>query len=220
MFLLQHCDFVYGTSNDKLIITLKIPLTLFENEFSVYRVLSYPLKLPNSQEHLVEIETLPAGIAVETSQDRYFTLNAEQLQKLQNAHSYSMIQRIFNTRSNQSCVMSVFADKTQEINQVCNYHIIMHSLETRIYQLSDKLFYLINMPESILQCDKNSTVFLGCQACVLEFNSQCSFQSETHYITETISPAQNIVKVGYVANKALLMNFFNEDTLKFLKDFL
>jgi hypothetical protein len=55
----------------------------------------------------------------------------------------------------------------------------------------------------------------------LKLTNQYRFYTSTHHLTETIGNAKNKANIGHVANKALLLTFFDESTLKFLcGDFL
>ena len=46
LFYYQLVDFLYGRFDDKLVITLKIPLTIFQNYFQVFSVKTLLLRLP------------------------------------------------------------------------------------------------------------------------------------------------------------------------------
>ena len=80
---------------NKLYITLKIPLTYFHNAFRIYTLRTFPLRLPKSNDHLVQIEDLPYAIAVEISHEHYYIFSQTQVQVSQYLHTYSDEQHVF-----------------------------------------------------------------------------------------------------------------------------
>ena len=111
LFYYQHVDFLYGRFDDKLVLTLKIPLTIFQNYFQVFSVKTFPLRLPKSDEHLVEISGLPSGIAIEQSRERFYLLTISEIQKLHAPHSHNIGQKVFFYTKQNSCLVSIFKDK-------------------------------------------------------------------------------------------------------------
>lgn len=216
LFYYQHIDFMYGTYNNQLIITLKIPLTLFQNAFKIFTIRTFPLRLPKSSEHLVEIEKIPAGIAIESSGERFYLLSENQIKSLHAPHSFNVEQRIFYYTEMNSCLMSLYLDNSTGVDQLCTYHIIMNSLETQVYHLYSQTFYFVNMLKFVTMCDNVTTVYTGCECCVFTLSGNCTFRSDTTFIPETLFENNQLMQLKHVTNKPLLHKFFDEAELQFL----
>ena len=61
----QKGAFIYTSTDTTLFVTVKFPLTAMHTKFRIYKVDTYPLMLHDDSPHMMFLENLPAGLAVD-----------------------------------------------------------------------------------------------------------------------------------------------------------
>ena len=99
-----------------LFITIKVPLTPFDDSFKLYEVRTFPQPLPNSTDHVTIIRNLPYAVAVTSNRDAvstsklenkypvYYVLSEHEFNQLHHAGSEPIL---YEFRSSRSCVMAI-----------------------------------------------------------------------------------------------------------------
>ena len=108
-WLYAHGSFVYAVSNGTLYIKIKIPLSSIPTHmfFDAYKVEKYPSVLHDQSAHVTMLQGAPEGIAVDSSQELYYTMTKEDLSNIALQH-YGEKVPIFNKVTGGSCIMAIF----------------------------------------------------------------------------------------------------------------
>ena len=157
-------SFLYAFSNGTLYITVNIPLTSFQTQFETYRIDLFPSALHDKSEHVTMLQGVPEGIGVDLSEDLYFTLTKQDLNDIALRHYEQKVQ-IFQRVNSRSCIMAIFEDNKEQVDQVCKYNFMTNSLETGIYHISQSTFLILGIDNYTIQCGQEEPEnFRGCQS--------------------------------------------------------
>ena len=215
----KRAAFVYLQHNNMLYISMQIPLTTFQYDFTHYEIKSYPLTMHDESEHVTMLSNVPAGIAVDDSHQFMFTMNEQELQEI-GKHEHAITRRVFQLNPENSCIMAIYLDKPQNIHRLCKYTILMNTLQPHITHLFDNTYMLINITTYTLTCHNSVEQKSGCKLCTVKIHANCSVQTDKFYIPPTFTTKTNINKTiehGYITNLPMLMNFFDNETLSILR---
>ncbi|ESO00193.1 hypothetical protein HELRODRAFT_176027 [Helobdella robusta] len=156
-----HIDRYYRFPNTSTItrvgadiyLFIHIPLTDYVDRFTLYKVLSFPIPIPNSM-HSSEIINLPKFIAVSKKNDYYMTFDKRpEILNFQFKLDDTLVKITDN-----SCVNLIFFNKIDQIQLECE--IIVHNVKPppKIISLNDNKLLMINVNEYLeTKTHKNTT---------------------------------------------------------------
>jgi len=217
-FYYHKGTFTFMEHHDVLYITLQIPLTSFDSDFLVYEIQSFPLLLPQKQNHIMKLMELPAGIAIDTRGEFCYPLSTSQLQGI-GSHHNAQIQRIFTYAKHPSCVLGIFYDRPQGVDKNCKLKIFTNSLESQIFHLSDSQFLLQNVQDYVLNCPANSSKIPACDNCIITVPQNCTINVLKYFIAPNFGQNENDteLKTGHSLNLPIMLKFFDEENLRMIK---
>ena len=211
----SSATFVYVVRNTELFITVQMPLTSFLEDFYVYSIQTYPLALQQGQNHLMIINNLPAGLAIQPSRNHYYEMTQAQIDEV-TTHHFSKPQKIYTMGRTQSCLTALLADNKIAVDESCEYTVVPKALQTGIYHLKDSTYLMINVRNYTLHCVNESvTRFDGCQSCVLSLPRDCSWSDGARFIPRSMTETAHARRSGlkHITNLGLLIKFFDNATL-------
>ena len=199
-------------------ITLQIPLTSFWYKFNVYRVLTFPLNLPNSTDHSMQLRDDAPGVAVDEILQHYYYLTDLQMADI-TVHHHQVPQKIFLTLHSPSCLMAILQDHHAEVNALCAYDILTNSNTPRIFHIVDSQYLLFNINSYQIVCQEIAQTKIGCKNCIIEVPHQCSLEHDLYLVPPTQKWQLDSTKIetAHVTNLPLLLKFANNETFTMLQ---
>lgn len=209
----RHAKFTFAKYKSQIIISLNIPLSALNSKFTIFKMLCFPMNLPDSSNtsHIMLLTNQEQGLAVSNDLKFYYTLTELQLDKALVANTQQE-RRIYLPTNDQSCALAIFLNNKTTVDQYCHYVIVMNSLKSSVNHLEKSQFLLFFIKSYTLNCLNKRTNHIGCQSCVIELPGNCSFESEKYFIPPVLSENTQHV-ILHTTNIPLLMKFFNSDSL-------
>jgi hypothetical protein len=153
-FYYTYGKYVYGVVNNKLYITMRIPLTTIEQPFHLYKVERFPMII-DVNEHVTQIMGIPEAVAISRDRSRYLTFgNNEDFQRAQN-NFHSEIQSSFRKKTEGVCIIDLFVDNRDAIDKNCKYTVSPNAKQSMIYHWNESSYLLINVKQYKLTCGTN-----------------------------------------------------------------
>ena len=75
----KHGTFVYRMENKTLYLTLQNPITVWEQNFHVYEIQTFPMTVQKTN-HIIKLENVPKAIAISEDKQYYYELTEKQLE--------------------------------------------------------------------------------------------------------------------------------------------
>ena len=210
----RHGNYCFIRRGNKLVITMKFPITSINDYFDLYQVTSLPLDLPGQPSNFLQLSTTP-GIAIHQGLAYFFNLSSEQLQDEIIVHD-NVPKNILHDNIEQSCIMNIFKNNQKKITELCNYEIHTNALEPMIKHLDDNQYYLFHIDQYTLQCDQQLIKKDGCTACIVNLPTGCALHYDDIYIPASYANSTSS-SVSHVVNAILLAAFFQNETEKYIK---
>lgn len=214
----RRATFIMKRDEANIYVTIQFPLSSFNSDFSVYRIHTFPLTThENNSEHVTQINDLPAGFAIDSEQNYFYTLSDAQLRGMA-THEHSNVQKVFNVVNDKSCIIALFRNDGNLIKQTCKFSIMMHSLEPGLTYLQDSTFLLTRIDQYLLTCNRTKTTMMGCKLCLVNLKANCSISTEKQYVPPSYMQINsNTTSTKHLTNLAVLLNFFGNDTLQLIQ---
>lgn len=215
-YYLKRGQFLCTRYNDNLYVQLNVPLTNILDEFSFFHVKTYPIPLHQDQyPHVTQVEGLPQAIGISVTTSQYFSLDILELQHLHHEMN-QFSNRIFLKTDPRDCISAIFFDDKEQIKIKCTFSILLHGMESKVYNLYDNLFLLVNISSYSLQCHSKQPESSNCSVCLIQIEKHCTFQTNSIIIPKIYSSetTQNTSKQQYIVNLAVLVNLFDHDLIQ------
>ena len=86
-----------------LIVTMKIPLTSFQEKLAIYEIKTFPSVLHDNSGHVTMLQDAPIAVAIHDEADYYYTLTEKDLRDVE-LHHLSHEVRVFRSTHRPSCI--------------------------------------------------------------------------------------------------------------------
>ena len=140
-------DFLFGRHGRRLLVQIHIPIATIQEEFTVYKVNTFPVLVMGRTSHSTSILNLPSYFVTSAHSPFYFmidhdddTRHPELLYLLDN----NVIFRSFATSA--TCVSALFRDTMAQIHNLCSFSLQETELEPAVHFLSNGKILLTNYP--------------------------------------------------------------------------
>ncbi len=211
----QHGAFIHVRNADSLFITLQIPLAMFKNPFHIYELVTFAMPTHDSNQHATRLTDIPEAIAIDVSEQYMFTLTSAELKDLDRHHA-SDIRRIFQTVTDDNCVIALYKDRTNSIMEKCKFQIELDVKPNDVIQMNDNEFLLLNIEKYVVTSDNGTTFSNSCKSCIVTLQKGETLQAGTYYVSPTLKDMSHVPRVRYITNVALLYSLFKQDTARIL----
>ena len=146
-------EFYYFKLNTSLVISLKIHLSAYRDMWDVYKITKLPVTINGEETRSTILEDETEYIALyrgESKDQLYITLSAMDIIQIQKQRVINS-KTVYKNKAN-NCVMAIFNNDKVLTAQICKYTLIHTELVSRVYSLSQTLFYFTGVQEYTKQC--------------------------------------------------------------------
>jgi hypothetical protein len=212
--LYKNPNFVLSRQDNKIIISLKFPLSLTSSSLTLYKVTALRLPTDAQNQHVSFIQNLPSFIAYEETEPWYLELPHYPI--LDNEIYY--IERHFSVLKHRclpTCIIALLEGGTESIQKLCKFVIQPYAAKEEIL--------ILGPGQLLLQFVKQYT--LTCQNITQTYNASTNYQVLTmcyfksgiiQYFSKIAHCAKDTVtepKTQYAVNVNLLYHYFNASEL-------
>ena len=222
-FYTMH-DFLFGRHSSHLLIQIQIPLTVFRDDFTVYKVDSFPIPVTGRISHSTSVLDLPQYFVTDRQLSFYFVMERDDSSRHPQL-LYLLDNKIplnsFETGS--TCISALYRNDLSQIRQLCSFSIKEHALVPSVNFLSNGTVIFTNLSSLTLKCSDGMHVLEGCVQCVRRVPCNCEVQV---YMTNSSLPtrywpsklfgcpiAANVTETHYIVNLASLQSFVLDTSL-------
>lgn len=212
----KHGQFVFGRHFGAIYVTLKFPLSHEKLPLNLYQVISMPVPVNETSNHATQLLDLPDYLAITSHQQYYLLLDKTDLAT---CHKHQLYLCNFNKAlmpvTQKSCIMSLFANDKQSVNEMCNFRFQHDLLRPTAIELSAGSTLVYNSYHLIVDCPNNQTILHGCSMCIIQLPCRCSITTKYWYLPPRLVKCQteSKVQIFHPVNLALLQQFFNDSKL-------
>lgn len=215
-FYYRHATFHTLRMQNKLLITINIPISSCTSSYRMYQLIHLPLHgYDNQRGHVVRSTISDKALIIDNDNQYYYTLDSEEYSKT-NQYLTRIQNRIFLTVNDKSCILAIFRNIKPLVDTVCKYEIWTNSLNSEIIHVEKTQYYLFNIDKYSLICNGQATNHGGCKSCLIELNNNCSLHTEQYFIPQSRTKQGEKTEqiVHHTTNLALLQKFFDETQLE------
>ncbi|KAL4222309.1 hypothetical protein ACF0H5_018347 [Mactra antiquata] len=118
-------DFVFARQGAKLYISVKFPISPFQQPLDIYKVLSFPVPVNSSAQHATQLLDLPQVMAVTSDLQYYTPIDMEYLNrcKLSKLFICNNKKTLF-PMSYDTCVSALFKGDKVTVKNKCNFRFL------------------------------------------------------------------------------------------------
>ena len=205
----KYGSFIYTTVDDRLVVTLQIPVTTWEKKFDIYELQVTPVYAPGL-EQVTEIINLPDIIAVEVGDEHFFAMTKLEWIEMQKTQ-YSIARRIIQKTKPDTCVMNLKKNDMRLVNTTCRF--VLTALTNRATHWNESSYVLLNARNLTTQCmNARSALPKSCPQCILTLKPGCRFETDDFLSSIELSHS-NDTEEGYIVNLALAQKLFTAEAL-------
>lgn len=215
----QQAKFIFTRKDAKLYITLKFPITSFAQPLLLYKALSYPHPINQSNTpHASQILDLPNISAIKRDRTLYTTFNYDTLYHCQIDQFITCDQSLaMHSISSKTCLLSLFQNDKSSIFDTCNFRLLPQMIKQSVIELTPTSVLLTNINEIHIKCPNETLMLEGCTFCVQHIPCRCSIQTPIGKYQPRLVNCQEQTQSEtrtYPINLALLPEFFGQDKIK------
>jgi hypothetical protein len=153
--LLHNPLYSYMKIQNKLVITLTVFLSLFNEPVPIYKFSKIPLQIHSEQKR----STILTGPSVEyfalSSTNQYLPLTERQVLLLHLEQQHIFETHIVSTPDFENCAIALIRDNAPMIRNNCRYDVINTPSTPQVWELSTATYLLQNQPSYTMTCDFN-----------------------------------------------------------------
>ena len=173
-------NFRFGRHDNHLLILLQAPITIFEHQFQMFKVTSFPVYVTGQTSHTTLVQNLPSYFAVSRDSVSYFTLpRGDDLvhTSLLRITDKQITFRDLNTGA--SCVSALFQNDVDKVSKLCSFSLHKQSLEPSIFFLTNGDILTTNLSHVTINCNDTKISIPDCTQCVRTLPCHCSVSIST-----------------------------------------
>ena len=204
----KYGSFLYMSYDEKIVITLQIPVTQWKEPFEIYQVMRFPVFV-QGHDQVTLMEDLPEVIAVEKGALRYFSMTNNELMLMQNNHFSLTRKGLMKTMAN-DCVMNLYRNYVTGVDKTCRMTLTSAEGVEPVRAWSDSLFLLSRAGNISVVCPDQANTTVECDQCILSIERNCYLNSEEFQTVIEIGSLNNTTTQGHIVNLAILQKFFQE----------
>lgn len=216
LFYYSMGEFLFTRLHTELYLTLKIPISPFQQPMSMYKVYTFPVPVNSSSNHATQLIDLPPYFLHTADNQHYATITSQQLTLCEGTSTrYCNFNIAMKATASPSCLSAVFFNQKKTVNDLCDFRFLTSMLPPAMYELSPSNLLLYRTPMLALDCANGQQILKGCSFCVIKIPCQCSITADDLYLPPRLGKCNNQtdkVTILHPVNLALLQQFFHEDS--------
>ena len=216
----KNVEFAAMRENNTLFLSLKIPLTTFEEPFDVYQIQTVPLPTHDSEGHVTHLTNMPQAIAL--SQDRQYYVDMTLLElRDHKLHARGLYKPVLQKFSDESCLGAIFQSNVNNTAKYCEYVFEIRGRKSSVTLLHGSHVLLTHTNLTVV-CDNGTRFVVACASCVYDVPPNCHALNEQYFIsamqTDEHKKDKNSNNTGHIINVVWLQTILSETKKKFLQD--
>ena len=208
-------NFLYSRNKTSVYITIKIPISHFQEPLHVFNVLSLPVPVNATSKHATHLLNLPDNLILTSNQQFYTTISDLQLNKCKGK---SVKQCAFNLAltpvTTESCILALYINSKSKVQSLCDFRFVHNVLHSKIIELTPNFLVLYHTPLISMECGKEHKMIKGCDFCIVNLPCQCTIITTEFYLAPRLASCHNHTKdisMLHPVNLILLQHFFENN---------
>ena len=177
----RKSHFLYGAYKNKLLISLKIPLTSYKAPFKIYRPELIEHSIPEMPRAALRLKLGYEGIAVEVtpitvegSSPLFAKISPTFMNEVLKGNKHATKLHIFEPASENLCTLHLLNGNATGIKESCRYDIVHNGLKPQLIHLGANKFYKVGgdpkyvvFQKAARNSDRLTASDFSCENCVL-----------------------------------------------------
>ena len=206
-------NFLYSRNGKNLYITIKLPISHFQEPLHVFNVISLPVPVNSTSKHATHLLNLPENLILTSNQQFYTTISDKQFTKCKGR---SVRQCSFNLAlipvTTESCVLALYINSKAKVQSLCDFRFVDNVLESKIIEVIPNFLILYHTPLLSMECGREQKMIKGCDFCIINLPCQCTILTTEFYLAPRLASCHNHTKevtMLHPVNLILLQHFFS-----------
>lgn len=205
--LTEHANFYYRKNDhvvvrydNRLLITIKIPIGTYNSSFDLYRVISYPQAVSAAHNHSTVITGLKNYFAINQDQTAYAVWEEKPTFEMGEGSQLIWERNIQIRTDNDNCILALFRNDPEKVIKLCDF-VLMNQKIANVFSIAKDKVLLENVEGAKIVCQNstNATWIETCTSCIIKTAKGCFV--ETKELRTIASIPQNIVTTEVVVNQ-------------------
>ena len=206
--------FLYARNNGSLFITIKLPISAFQSQLKIFKVISLPVPINETSNHATQILNLPDYFIFSEDHEFYSSMTSVQFDscKGDKLHTCSFKFPLKSVTS-PSCTLSLYVNNKEQTKRSCDFRFVKNAVKSELHEIDANTLLVYRIPLLNLDCQGHHKTLTGCQFCILNMPCKCSILTSEYFIPARLSRCkgnhQDFSKVHPV-NLILVQHFFTD----------
>ena len=209
----SSCKYMYARNGSRIYVTLKLPISHFEEPLTAYEVTSVPVPINATSNHGTQLLDLPKYFIITGNKQYYAGLHKFNFEEcLGDTVKYCQSNIALSPVTSVSCTLALFANDKAQVKAACNFRFLQDVIKPQISELSPNSLLIYRTPLVSLDCLGDHRMATGCDFCLFKVKCRCSISTNDFYYAPRLASCHkntdNITTLHPV-NLALLQHFFD-----------
>lgn len=206
--------FVWTMRNNSLYVTLKFPLVASMSRLKVYKIYYLSIPFNSSIDHATKLSNDAQYVAFSTDHSYYGFPTFNMFQgNILDAQTYNLP---LYPSVEPSCITAIFFQETLEIKRLCDFRVILGSIQPSVTHLNQGQYMVSNVTNLFLTCPGGPQRLPGCNFCIFEVPCLCDFSTDHLYFPPRLAHCvseNDTATLVHPVNLAVLMHFYDQERL-------
>ena len=218
-FYYLHGDIKLFRVNSTLIVTLKVPLSMYKEKFDVIQIKTtvLPSYLPQASYMQMKLDQNTFG--VNKRLNLYFPLDEGPIRST----AIDMTDRPFRVLDEntiKTCAQAILLDRTSIMHNLCDYQLHYNRKPPAdLYRLDHRHIFVTGTETVNIRCPNSEEMTMPVTqvAAILDVSCDCDVRIANlmlHKLAHNCTSRQRLPKVLYNSNIVLLQSLFSEETIR------
>jgi hypothetical protein len=212
-------EFYHFRAREQIHLGLRLKLSPFTRPLALFKVETFQLNLGQDQ-HSIILGEQPRYIAVNDEDDIYLTFNERPAMQDDKFYFLGQEQHIILSKTNPTCVLSLFDDEPSAFNQRCATYLRPYAQPPLAMQLGGNLMFFQNLKAyTVTESNgREHEIKLQCSSCTKQM--RCNTKISTIVGIFHMAPCKNLRQkqqtthiTGYVTNLRAVTPFLDRDLI-------
>ena len=210
----SDCKYIFARNGTNIYITIKLPVSHFEEPLTLYKVISSPVPVNSTSLHATQLLDLPPYFLVTANKQYYAPVTDLDLTVCSgNEIKYCTSSIALNPVTSASCILALYANDKDQVKSLCDFRFLQNIVRPKIVEISPNTLLVYRTPLLSLECIDDHRMAKGCDFCLFRLPCRCSISTSTHFFPHRLASCHhntdNITTIHPV-NLALLQHFFDD----------
>ena len=210
----SDCKYICARNGTNIYITIKLPVSHFEEPLTLYKVISSPVPVNSTSLHATQLLDLPPYFLVTANKQYYAPVTDLDLTVCSgNEIKYCTSSIALNPVTSASCILAPYANDKDQVKSLCDFRFLQNIVKPKIVEISPKTLLVYRTPLLSLECKDDHRMAKGCDFCLFKLPCRCSISKSTHFFPSRLASCHhntdNITTI-HPDNLALLQHFIDD----------